>query len=111
MQKQDFKTLRGLLVIQVSNSSGTVGRKAFPEKKNVVHAYVLLTLGINQSLVNTCLDCRMHEVTLRTHNREVFWLHIGDVRASIVMENEWSSNEQLRSVLVHFPAKFLLLWL
>ena len=24
------------------------------------------------------------------------------------MENEWPSHEQLRSVLVHFPAKFLL---
>ena len=33
-----------------------------------------------------------------------------DMQASIVMENEWPSHEQLRSALVHFPAKFLLLW-
>ena len=32
---------------------------------------------------------------------------IRDVRASIVVENEWPSHDQLRSVLVHFPAKFL----
>ena len=29
------------------------------------------------------------------------------MRVSIVMENEWPSHEQLRLVLVHFPAKFL----
>ena len=38
---------------------------------------------------------------------EVFCYNIRDVRASIVMETKWSSHEQLRSVLVHFPAKFL----
>ena len=29
--------------------------------------------GNSQSLVGSCLDCRVHKVTLPTHNREVFF--------------------------------------
>ena len=36
-----------------------------------------------------------------------FGYNIHDVWVSIVVENEWPSQEQLRSVLVHFSAKCL----
>ena len=36
-----------------------------------------------------------------------FWLEFRDLQENIIMENEWSSHEQLRSVLVHFLARIL----
>ena len=56
--------------IHVSNSSGTVGRTSSTEEKR--RPWILLTLRISRSLVDSCLDCRANEVTLPTHNREVF---------------------------------------
>ena len=50
----------------------------------------------------------MHEVTLTIHNREFFGYNVLDLRKNVVMENEWSRHVQLRSVLVHFLATFLL---
>ena len=46
--------------------------------------------------MDSCLNYIAYEVTFPTHNCEVFWLQ--HVRASIFMENEWPSHEQLRSV-------------
>ena len=63
--------------------------------------------GNKSKYVDSCLDCMAHEVTFPTQSRSFFGYNIRDVRASIVMENEWLSHEQLRSVLVHFLAKFL----
>ena len=60
--------------------------------------------------MDSCLENRAHEVTLPNHNQEAFDYKIRDVRASIVMESEWSTYKKLRSVLVHFPAKVLFLW-
>ena len=31
-------------------------------------------MAISRSLIGSCLDCRVHEVTLPTHNREVFFV-------------------------------------
>ena len=67
--------------------------------------------GNSRSLVDSHLDCRAHEVTLTTHNRDVYGQNIRDVRTNIVMEYELPSHEQLRSVLVQFPAEILLPWL
>ena len=74
--------------IHVSNSPGTVGRKALPENKNLLHTLVILTLGISRSLVDSCLDFTPHEATIPTHNREVFRYNIRHVRTSIAMEND-----------------------
>ena len=65
-----------------------------------------LNLGISRSLVDSCLDCRAHEVTFPHIITKFFGYDIRDVRASIVKENEWPSYEQLMSVLVLFSAKF-----
>ena len=40
----------------------------------LLHSGGALTLGISQSLMDSFLDCRVHEVTLPTHNSYVFWL-------------------------------------
>ena len=37
------------------------------DKRRVVKVYVLLTLGISLRLVDSCMDCRVHEETLPTH--------------------------------------------
>ena len=39
-----------------------------------VHIKFSLTLGTSRSLVDSSLDCRAHEVTPSTYNREAFWL-------------------------------------
>ena len=41
---------------------------------------------------------------------EVFWLQHPRCAGEQCQENEWPSYEQLRSVPIHFPAKFLLPW-
>ena len=33
-------------------------------------------MGISRSVVDSCLVCRVHEVTLPVHNHEVFWLQL-----------------------------------
>ena len=43
-------------------------------------------MGTSLSLMDSCLDCRMHEVTLPTQNREVFCYNIRNVQASNDME-------------------------
>ena len=68
---------------------------------------VLLTLGIRRSLVDSCLDCRAHEVTIVNHNRKEFWL-LHPRCASEHCHGEWVTRPRsLRSVFVDFPATFL----
>ena len=49
--------------IHVSNSSGTASVESSSREVKLRPRIVLLTLGIGRSLVDSCLDCRMHEVT------------------------------------------------
>ena len=46
--------------------------------------------------------------TSHPSSRSFFGYNIRDMRASIFMENEWPSQEQLGWILVHFPANFIL---
>ena len=46
-------------------------RKCRNKTKNAVHASVHLNFGISRSLLDSCLDCRAHEIIRHIHNRKV----------------------------------------
>ena len=84
----------------------TAAETSSREEKQCPHM-ALLTWEISQSPVHLCLDCRGHEVTLPTCIYSANQSHLPQMRACIVMQNEWPIPEQVRSVFVHFSAQFL----
>ena len=70
MGKQ-YYFIQGATFIYMSNSSGAVDRKVIQRRKRSPRTGSL-ALRISRSLVDSCLDCRVHEATFPTHNREVF---------------------------------------
>ena len=57
----------------MSNGSGTVASVESSSREEKRPRKGILTWGISRSLVDSCLDCRVPEVTVPTHNRKVFW--------------------------------------
>ena len=63
-------------------------------------------LGQSRSLVDSCLDCMAREVTPLVFTQQI-GLNLPQVRACIVVQNEWPIPEQVMSDFVHFSAQFL----